>query len=296
MAAPGFVDLPATQHFAFEFNEKLNSDDARKLGKALFDTAEQDYATLRSWFSDIDPSGVPFDVKINLGNGGATNDLVKNINLTLGATSDFNLARATLVAEVIEIFMVAATHVGWNPVDSSGEGLSQVALFTLYPDQVGIYDGPPKWLDTSINPSPDNPSRPDFVSKNDPTDKNFVSFGCAVLFIYYLRSQLGFNMMPIVRAAASSLEGVYSNLTQDRDAFQTFLAILKSKFPEGQPSNLAGSTNPFPLPSGAVLSAKQFLAKSEADPQLLGQIIRSNRDLGNLRALLNTNRPASLVR
>jgi len=62
MAAPGFVDLPSTQHYAFEFNEKLNSNDARALGKALFDTAEQDYATMRSWFGGIDPSGVLFDV------------------------------------------------------------------------------------------------------------------------------------------------------------------------------------------------------------------------------------------
>jgi hypothetical protein len=297
MAAPGFIDLPSTPHFAFEFNEKLNSSDARALGKALFDTAEQDYAILRSFFGGINPSGVPFDVKIDLGTGGASNDTIKNIDLRVGATSNFNQARATLVAEVIEIFM-ATDPFGWNPLDSSGEGLSQAAVFTLYPDQAQLLNGPQVWLDTSVSPGTINQSRPDFVSKTEKIDSNFVSFGCALLFIYYLRLQLGFNMKPIVGAAASTLKGVYINLTQDQGGgvFQTFSAVLNSRFPTGQPSNLAGSTNPFPLPSRAVLSAKQFLVKNEVDPQLLGQIIRANNEMGNLRALLNSDRPTSLVR
>jgi hypothetical protein len=286
MADPGFVDLPSTEHFTFSFEQTLNTGAAKALGRALAATAEQDYDTISSWFGGLRPDGVPFDVKINLPTGGANNDNVKNINLKLGATSNFNLARFVLVAETIEIFM-AAVPFGWHPGDSSGEGLSQAAGFTLYPDQVQILNGPQVWLDSS---------RPDFVSKTDPTDSNPVSFGCALLFIYYLRSQLGFNMKPIVGRPGNSLEGVYIQLTQDRGAFQTFSAILESKFPAGQTSKLAGSTNPFPLPSGAVLSARQFCAKVELDGQLLGKVIRSNNSLGNLRALLNSDRPASLVR
>ena len=39
------------------------------------------------------------------------------------------------------------------------------------------------WLDSD---------RPDFVSRTDPSDNNFVSTGCATLFLNYLRHQLGF--------------------------------------------------------------------------------------------------------
>jgi hypothetical protein len=289
MADPGFVDLPSTTHYTFSFEQTLNADAAKALGIALATTAERDYNTISSFFGGLTPSGVPFAVKINLPTGGANNDNVKHINLKAGATSNFDLARFLLVAEAIEIFM-AASALGWHPGDSSGEGLSQAAGFTLYPDQVQILNGPQQWLDTSVSSN-----RPDFVSKTDPTDSNFVSFGCALLFIYYLRSQLGFNMQPIVAAAGNTLEGVYINLTQDRGAFQTFSAILESEFPSGKRSNLVGSTNPFPLLSGAVLSARRFCAKKELDGQLLGKVIRSNNNLGNLRALLNSARPTSLV-
>jgi len=294
MAAPGFTDLPSTQHFAFEYNNLLNAKDAKALGQALAATAERDFATMTFWFSGAAPSG-PIDTKINVGSGGASNDNVNNINLRLGATTDFNLARFTLVAEVMEIFM-AKTPFAWNPGDSSGEGLSQLGAFTIYPDQLGDLNGPPVWLDTSISPTADKPSRPDFVNKTEAFDGNFISFGCALLYLYFLRSQLGFSMKAIISAHASTLEGVYANLTKDQGAFPIFTNLLEHAFPSGKPCGLVGSANPFPLPSGARLSVKQFMAHNGLDPRLLGQEVRANRDLGNLRALLNSNRPVSLAR
>jgi hypothetical protein len=295
MAAPGFIDLPSTKHFAFEYNDQLIDSDARALGKALADTAERDFETMTGWFSGSTPQGGPIDTKINLGSGGASNDTVNNINLRLGATADFNFARSTLVMEVMEIFM-AATKFGWNPGDSSGEGLSQLGGFTIYPDQRDRLNGPQVWLDTSVNPTPAKPSRPDFVNKTEPFDGNFTSFGCALLFLYFLRSQLGFSMKAVVSAHSSTLESVYFNLTKARGGFQTFSSLLEARFPSGTACDLAASADPFPLPSGARLSVKQLMANSEANPKLIGQVVRSNRDLGNLRALLNSNRPASLVR
>ena len=55
MAAPGFVDLPSTQHFAFEYNNQLNATAAKALGKALADTAERDFAIMTGWFSPFSP-------------------------------------------------------------------------------------------------------------------------------------------------------------------------------------------------------------------------------------------------
>jgi hypothetical protein len=294
MAAPGFTDLPSTQHFAFEYNNLLNANDAKALGQALAATAERDFATMTFWFSGAAPSG-PIDTKINVGSGGASNDNVNNINLRLGATADFNLARFTLVAEVMEIFM-AKNPFGWKPGDSSGEGLSQLGAFTIYPDQLGDLNGPQVWLDTSISPTAAKPSRPDFVNKTEAFDGNFISFGCALLFLYFLRSQLGFSMKAIVSAHSSTLEGVYTNLTKDHGAFPIFTNLLERAFPSGTPCGLVGSADPFPLPSGARLSVKQFMAHNEMNPRLIGQVVRANRDLGNLRALLNSNRPVSLIR
>jgi hypothetical protein len=295
MAAPGFTDLPSTQHFAFEFNNLLNSTAAAALGKALADTAEQDFATMTDWFSGATPQGGVIDTKINVGSGGASNDNLNNINLRLGATANFNLARSTLVAEVMEIFM-SVNQFGWEPGDSNGEALSQLGAFTIYPDQRSTLNGPQVWLDTSVNPTSANPSRPDFVSgPPEATDQNFTSFGCALLFLYFLRSQLGFSMKAIVSAHATSLENVYFNLTKDRGGFQAFSNILEARFPSGTACGLVGSADPFPLPSGARLSARQFMVNSEMNPSLIGQVVRANRELGNMRALLNSNRPASLI-
>jgi hypothetical protein len=75
-----------------------------------------------------------------------------------------------------------------------------------------------------------------------------------------------------------------------------FTNLLERAFPSGTPCGLVGSVDPFPLPSGARLSVKQFMANNELNPQLIGEVVRANRDLGSLRALLNSNRPVSLIR
>lgn len=294
MADPGFIDLPGTTHHAFSFSDKLNAVAATALGKALAATAEQDFSTMSFWFGGVIPAGVPFQVHISPGTGGGSNNNVSGINLRVGDSSDVELARFTLVAEVVEIFM-ASSGLHWKPGDSSGEGLSQAAGFTLHPSKTGILNGPGRWLDTSVVTTPPVPNRPDFVTHTDPQDGNFVSFGCSLLFIYYLRSQLGFSMKAVVQAGADSLEGVYINLTQDRNAFPQFASILETTFPSGVKSNFPGSNNPFPLPRAATLSARRFLAKSGTDLKLLGQVLRSHRERGDLRALLNSDRPAALV-
>jgi hypothetical protein len=55
-----------------------------------------------------------------------------------------------------------------------------------------------------------------------------------------------------------------------------------------------GSTNPFPLPSAAVLSAGRFLARHPLDGQTLRQLIGS-KNIGDFRAFLNSDRLGALV-
>jgi hypothetical protein len=42
------------------------------------------------------------------------------------------------------------------------------------------------------------------------------------LFLYFLRTQLGFSMKAVVSAHASTLGGVYINLTKDQGGVQEF--------------------------------------------------------------------------
>jgi hypothetical protein len=41
MADPGYVDLPATGHFTFEYNQSWNPGMATSIGNSLRDTAEK---------------------------------------------------------------------------------------------------------------------------------------------------------------------------------------------------------------------------------------------------------------
>lgn len=294
MATPGYTALPSTTHFSFEYKNELNAAAAVALGQALAATAERDFATMSDWFGGEVPGNGPILTKINVGSGGASNDNVNNINLTLGATADFDLARWTLVAEVMEIFM-AIDALGWKPGDSSGEALSQLGANTLYSSQVFGLNGPVQWLDSSVNQTDPTLSRPDFVTAPKPTDSDFPSFGCALLFLYYLRSQLGFSTKAVVRAKANSLAGTYTTLTQAGDGLASFMRAIEARFPSGTPCGLTGSENPFPIALPGALSTRQLMAHDEMDPRLLGQRIRANAASGQLRAVLNSNRPVSLV-
>lgn len=292
MADPGFIDAGSTTHFSFEFNNTLDAAKSRALCSALVATCEGDYNVIASWFDGLTPGGVPFVVQVGptRKDRSGSNDQKSNITIDLGATDDFPAARQVLVAEVIEIFMPAQKK-GWQAGQSHGEGLSQAAGLSLYPEEATRFDGVKVWLGAR---DISGGFRPNFVGNTDNTDTNKFSYGCALLFIYYLHSQLGFSMRAIVAAAADTLEGVYTNLTQDRNGFVPFSALLLTKFPLGDSSAEKGSENPLPLPSPGVLSATRFLARHPLRGQTLRQLIAS-KNIGNLRALLNSDRVASLI-
>jgi hypothetical protein len=145
-----------------------------------------------------------------------------------------------LVAEEDEVFE-ATFGKGWNCGASNGEGLSRVLANDMYP---GIE--PPNfvsasvWLDGPVN-------RPDWVNNTDASDRNYVSIGCSVLFLNWLRFQLGFSWTQIIAAGAPTLGQVYTNLTGRADAFDRFSAHLEANYPYGTDSGLT-TDQPFPLP------------------------------------------------
>lgn len=289
MADPGFVDAGSTQHFKFEYDQTLDAFLAVALADSLIHNAEADFSTLQAWFDGLTPGGVPFNVKIQKPRSDAfgTNDNISQISIWLGLTPvpNYYFAGYVLVAEFAEIFMVAQGS-DWVPGQSHGEALSQLAASTRYPKDTAILGGPRTWLDSN------NPARPDFVSTTGPSDTDPVSFGCGVLFLYYLLSQLGFSMRSVVHAHAGTLEGVYHNLTQDSGAFPAFSDLLATKFPPGTASNIGG--NPFPLATPRALSARRYLASNPLNHSSFRERIAS-LNIGNLRAVLNSDRPVSLI-
>jgi hypothetical protein len=265
MADPGYVDLPATEHFTFEYNQSWNPSMATSIGNSLRDNAERDYANIRSWFGNL-TLNLPFRVKIEpvaTGTGldaYAGNDNRQNISLNLGLKisnpSNINRAREALVAEFIEIFMVAQKPVSWVPGYSHGEALSRFGGFQLYPDVAPFWGGPDVWLDSVINGKAK--TRPDWIGKTEQTDVDPISHGCGLLFLYYLNSQLGYSPSAIVNAGAATLAGVYERLSSRNDAFASFTAMVATRYPEKARSGLVGSSNPFPFTTGD----GRFLLKS----------------------------------
>lgn len=107
------------------------------------------------------------------------------------ATTRDELARFLFVAELSEIYMDIAPG-SWNRGWSDGEALSIILATELHP--IGYYGGgsAPRvntWLQSD---------RQDFVSNTELTDKNELSYGCGILFINYLRHQLGYDLADII--------------------------------------------------------------------------------------------------
>lgn len=247
----------STTHYAISYDDSLSQADGPDRAQALMAICEQDYNMMAAWFTGLSlPYALPVAVNIVPG-GYAGAGWGPPISLRPGNGSGLDVVRYLLVAEVVEMFMLAQNK-GWFAADgsnegSAGEGLSRF-LSTEFLRQSGLgsampyFDTARFWL---------NSDRLDYVNNIDewdhaPDEKS----GCATLFIYYLSYQLGHDIKRIVDAAASTLAGVYRNLTGDpTDPFPAFKQMLDNTFPrkapDGSPitSVVPGPNpdNPYPL-------------------------------------------------
>lgn len=233
-----YTQKGSTTNFNVYYENALGAN-GPTLADAVLATCEQDYASLQGFFGNITPGSLPFNVYVVTGNFGAYHASCDATELHCAAFNGDNadLVRMLVVAEADEV-MMAAQGAGWDCGASNGEGLSRVLSTELYPAQLDGFASAASWLDT--------PDRPDWVSQTEPTDQNYVSIGCATLFLNYLRYQLNFTWQQIIAAGASTLAQAYTNLTGQADAFTPFSTLLAQQFPIGTPSGVTND-NPFPI-------------------------------------------------
>ncbi len=240
-AAARHVQHLATAHFAITYNATLGAGGAAA-AQRIADRCEQDFTTLQGYFGGITPAALPFQIRVTPGDTGASHPTCLGTQLSIGArsapASDPEFINALVVAEEDEVFMATAAN-GWDCGASNGEGLSRVLSNAMYPgtEPAGFVSAP-VWLDGG---------RPDFVTATDPTDTNYVSIGCAVLFLNWLRFELGHSWPAIIQAGGTTLAQTYTNLGEAGDGWARFQGRINQRFPPGQPSGLT-TDNPFGQP------------------------------------------------
>jgi hypothetical protein len=229
----------STAHFKVFYDSTLGTGGIT-ISDAILQVCEADFSTLQGYFGGITPSGLPFNIHVTTGSNGASHTTCEGTDISIGAQSGAGIAfmRSLVIAEEDEVFEANFGH-GWDCLASNGEGLSRVLANAMYPGaQPANFVSAPVWLDT--------PGRPDFVNVTDPTDRNYVSIGCSVLFLNWLCYQLNFSWNQIVLAGAPTLGQTYTNLTSRTDGLAEFKALLQAHYPEGQQSGVT-SDNVFPL-------------------------------------------------
>jgi hypothetical protein len=261
------LDTP-TRHFSFAWYDNVGPDptenidagpDALSNLEAVVAIAERDFATLAGWFGI--PSYASFrrvDVRINLNDGGGSNggyqpDLGINISGISRQTDPMvadEIVREIFVAELAEIMMdyrgqTVAGSGPWHAGDSTGEGLSRVMGAELHP--VGYYgggfaslsawtgNGAPDWVDMTFT------GNAVFAG-----DTFWPSFGCAVVFLYYLHTQLGHDWGSIIAADGATLQEKYTALGYTDNGFAAMTGLLTTFF--GALADVSTvDDDPFPL-------------------------------------------------
>jgi len=282
----GLTNGGTTTHYQFRYDSSLTTgglEPART--NALIAKCEADFNIMKGWFGGIELSfSYPVSILVaNLGGGAGWGPPI-----TLkGGNGGVDLLRDLMVAEVTEMFMLAQGK-GWFAPDGSNEQSSGEGLSHFLNEQFEIADGRPPglsfnagiWLNSSLpstdpsstrfGPAPTNydyGSRFDYVNNVLEYDhSNSPASGCSVLFLWYLSTQLGYSTAQICQGAASTLGGVYKNLSGDNaDPFPFFKLLLDNAYPQNTASTIPGPNrdNPFPLALVSFWVDKNTFGKDE---------------------------------
>ena len=245
-------------------------------------SAEADLRTLEGWFS-YSWNDFPYGIWVSVGDDGVSAPHASNrwygtsqsphiyvygattANTMGSAAVRDELARMLFVAELAEVLMHAA-RTGWNPGNNAGEALSRVAAAELHPQGYYRPAGSPNnatvrdpWVQLDFrnrdiqdadNDSPRGTTSSPF--RRTPTTNN-LSFGCGILFLYYLRYQLHFTWKQIASSypltdllQGSHLCETFGQLTgrPSHTALPEFSDVLDAHLPPGTSVSLVTENVP----------------------------------------------------
>src|ERR1700730_15531472 len=205
-----------TAHFQISVDSGLSTK-GTTIADALLATCAQRLTPLQSYFGGSPPASLPFHLILTSGGQGASHATCAATALSIGANSgSVPFMRSLVIAEENEVLQASFGH-GWDCGFSNGEGLSRVLANDMVPGvEPQGFVSPPVWLD---GPSGAGVLREDWVNKTEPTDVNYFTIGCSVLFLNWLRFQLNFTWAQIIAAGTPTLAGTYKNLTGQNDGF-----------------------------------------------------------------------------
>lgn len=200
------------------------------LAQQLLNAIAGPYLDMQSFFG---VNGSAADVIIaplsgnNDGSGGAyhygcdfTSGSVLYLDATFASTTAnaLDLEVGLFVAELSECFMGLQAG-GWGCGSSNGEGLSRFCAEVETPaGTLSAFATGPAWAQAGY---------PDWVSQTESTDQDSVSTGCAIVYLYWLRS-LGYSIPQIVQAAGATLAANYTALTGKTTAYQDLRAAVST--------------------------------------------------------------------
>ena len=202
------MEAGRTEHIVVNYDDSRGPD-AGSRAQMLLGSCEADLMRLeRDYFriaGIFEPPSPPLLVVVSSGSFASNNGYDPHRQSTITIETfpvalDQDLADETVrmlfVAEAAEVLMEFLNVLAqrWHSRLSDGEGLSRVLAAEFYPDAYygAMIHGPfgNAWLIDASRSDPTQAGR--WISRNDSSDTRADSFGCAALFIYYLRSQLGY--------------------------------------------------------------------------------------------------------
>ena len=230
-AATGF-DYPATLvgvsgAITIYYDPALGAQ-GLSLAQQLLDAVAGPYADMQAFFGIAGASASVVIAPLSGNNDGSGGAYHYGCDFTAGGVMylDATFANTTVkpidlevglyVAELSECFM-GPQGGGWNCGYSNGEGLSRFCAETETPSgTLSAFATGPAWAQAGY---------PDWISQTDLSDQNAASTGCAIVYIYWMRS-LGFSIPQIVKAAGTTLSANYQALTGKMTAYQDLNAAV----------------------------------------------------------------------
>lgn len=247
-------------NFTINYDPVLKPNSAKR-ANAILSICESELSALENWFGVSGGFGTNNRIIVNVtgndktgaGNQGYKTDgtTTMTVDAQEGNNNDANAAeivRALFVLELVEVLMGYRKTKGlasWTANDSNGEGLSQLLGLLRFPKGHALYYGTP-WVNTWLQLPDRDGSNHDWISNPEKSDKNNESFGAALLFLFYLKDQLGYSVESIIQAGGSTLESTYKTLIGQSGAITAFRSLINPYFPIGKTPALT-TNDPFPL-------------------------------------------------